>query len=290
MKGVILSAGKSSRLRPATLAIGKTNLPIYDKPLIFYSLSLMIECGIDEIYIVCNTRDQEIFKSLLDRFDQFIKINLVTENHAYGSAYALNAVRDYCGDDNLLLLFGDNLFIDKDLPKKVEENKDRLNGVCVFALEKEDPRRYGVIEKDDNGKIISIEEKPEHPKGNLIISGLMMFKHDVFDKIQLLTLSKRGEYEISDLLNIYISQNRAMVIELDNLCQWFDTGTFDSLLSASQTVKNFQQRNGIFGSPEVALYKRKIIDKKTFLNLIDIYNQDYRDKLCKVAKIDVKEV
>lgn len=287
MKGVILTAGKATRLRPATLAIGKVNLPIYDKPMIFYSVSVMIESGIRDIYIVCNDRDVAIFKELLkDKYDKFgVHINFVVENRTLGSAFALNATKDYCDDDDILLMFGDNIFIDSSLAQNIQNAYKELEGVSVFGLKVSDPERYGVVEKDKNGNILSIEEKPKIAKSNLVIIGLMMLKKGVFDYIDRLSPSARGEYETTDMINLYLSEGKAKVVELPDSCQWFDTGTHDSMLEASEAVRTFQMKNGIIGSIEVALYRRGLISKEDFLDIIKIYTKDYQEKLIKTIEI-----
>lgn len=287
MKGVILTAGKATRLRPSTLAIGKVNLPIYDKPMIFYAVSVMIECGITDIYIVCNDRDEIIFKQLLkDRYDNFgVHINFIIENRTLGSAFALNATKEFCQDDDILLMFGDNIFIEPSLSQNIKNAYKELKGVSVFGLKVKDPERYGVVDRDENGKILSIEEKPKVAKSNLVIIGLMLLKRGVFDYIKRLTPSLRGEYETTDLINLYLNEGKAKVVELPSSCQWFDTGTHDSMLEASEAVRAFQNERGLLGSIEVALYRSGKIDKEDFINLIQIYTKDYQEKLIKTIEM-----
>lgn len=288
MKGVILTAGKATRLRPSTLAIGKVNLPIYDKPMIFYSVSLMIESGIKDIYIVCNDKDEKIFKFLFSYINlkkYGVNINFVIENKTLGSAYALNSTKNYCKDDNVLLMFGDNIFIDNTLISKIKETQKTLEGVSVFGLKVKDPTRYGVVEKDKNGNIISIEEKPKIAKSNLVIIGLMMLKKGFYDYIARLKPSTRGEYETTDMVNLYLKEGKAKVVELDDNCEWFDTGTHDSMLEASQKIKDYQKKESIIGSIEIALYRAGLINKNEFKNLISIYTDDYQEKLLKSIEI-----
>ncbi len=288
MKGVILTAGKATRLRPSTLAIGKVNLPIYDKPMIFYSVSLMIESGIKDIYIVCNDKDEQLFKNLFSFIDLKkcgININFIIENKTLGSAYALNSTKHYCEDDDVLLMFGDNIFIDNTLISKIKKTQETLEGVSVFGLKVKDPTRYGVVEKDKNGNIISIEEKPKIAKSNLVIIGLMMLKKGFYDYIARLKPSIRGEYETTDMVNLYLKEGKAKVVELDDNCEWFDTGTHDSMLEASQKIKDYQKKESIIGSIEIALYRAGLINKNEFKNLISIYTDDYQEKLLKSIEI-----
>lgn len=281
MKGVILTAGKAKRLRPATNAIGKVCLPIYDKPMIFYPLSILIGFGIKDIYIVCSSKDKPIFENLFKRYNKIgaLNINLVVENKTLGTAYAFNAVKDFCQDDETILIFGDNLMIDKNLIPILNKAKNELNGATVFGKNVNNPQSFGVIEKDNLGNLISIEEKPMCPKSDLVMTGLMMFDKNAFEMMKKIKPSIRGEYEITDLVNMYIKKNKAKAEQLSPNCIWLDTGTHDSMLKASEEVKNYQKQNGIYGSVEIALYNANQISENEFEKLISCYSDDYQNIL-----------
>lgn len=292
MKGVILTAGKAKRLRPATIAVGKVCLPIYDKPMIFYPLSLLLELGIDDICIICSSKDKPIFENMLKPFKNVANLNikLIEENRTLGTAFAFNSASDFCKNDDSILIFGDNLLVDTNLTLKLKKAKKELKGATIFGKEVENPSSFGVIEKDNSNKLISIEEKPLHPKSNLVLTGLMMFDNTAFDKIKNIKPSIRGEYEITDLINMYIKENTASAEELNSNCIWLDTGTHDSMLKASQIIRDYQKENGIYGSLEVALYRSNKINKQQFNKLISIYNTEYQEKLIETLEEDEKQV
>ncbi len=283
MKGIILAGGLSSRLRPSTLAMGKALLPIYDKPMIFYSISLLISCNIKEIYIVCTNRDYLIYKNLFDKkYDEFgVSINILIEDKPMGSANGLKIVKKENINDDIVLVFSDNLFLSNFLIDIVKKHLLNIDGVTIFAKEVDDPTRFGVIEVDEKDNILDIEEKPLFPKSNLVTTGLMIYSKDVFDKLDNLSLSKRGEYETTDLNKIFLHEKRAKIARLNEECLWLDTGTHDSLLQASQKVKIFEDNYGAYGCIELSLLQSNIISFNKFLDLISQYPDDYRNKVLK---------
>ena len=283
MKGIILAGGKATRLRPSTLILAKGLLPIYDKPMIFYSISLLIESGIDEIYIICSPKNYQLYSDLAGNLfdDKLVKIKVVKEEKMRGPAYALKTVQTEIGSDDIALMFEDNLFVSSSLPSKIKRAKRNLNGVVIFAKEVDDPTRFGVIETDKKHNIISIEEKPLQPKSNLVTTGLMLYSNDVFAKIDMLTPSKRGEYETTDLNNLYLKEKRAKVCILNRNCKWLDTGTHTSLLEASWYVMQYQQKHGVCGSPEMSLFMSGKITKEDLLKMTGHYPVDYRNCIAK---------
>ena len=283
MKGIILAGGKATRLRPSTLVLAKGLLPIYDKPMIFYSISLLIESGIDEIYIICSPKNFQLYSDLADNLfnDKLVKIKVVKEEKPHGPAYALKTVQNEIGNDDIALMFEDNLFVSNSLPSKIKQAQRNLNGVVIFAKEVEAPTRFGVIETDTKHNILSIEEKPLHPKSNLVSTGLMLYSNDVFAKIDMLKPSNRGEYETTDLNNLYLQEKRAKVCVLNRNCKWLDTGTHASLLEASWSVMQYQQKHGVCGSPEMSLFLSGKITKDELLKMTEHYPVDYRNCITK---------
>ncbi len=282
MKGIILAGGLATRLRPSTIVFGKALLPIYNKPMIFYSVSLLIESGIYDIYIVCTPRDKKFYEELFKDYKNYgVNVNVLIEEKPQGPGYCFKIVEEHCLNDDLALVFSDNLFLSKDISKKITKYKSKLDGVVIFAKSVDDPRRFGVIEIDDQNNIKGIEEKPENPKSNLVTTGIMLYSKDVFDKVDKLKPSKRGEYETTDLNNMFLTEKRAKVEILDEECEWLDTGTHESLLLSSLKIKDFESQNGIYGSPEFSLFLAGKIDKNKLLELIKTYPKDYQESVIK---------
>lgn len=279
MKGVILTAGNAKRLRPITDCYGKVLVPIYDKPMIFYGLSVMIKLGISEVAIVCNKSDFNVYKKLLVKRYKKFKIKLFIQEKALGTAHALSYVKDFVGKDDFTLLFGDNIFVMNDLKKYLCEAKFKNNGITLFAKNVSDPERFGVIQSDDNNNVISVEEKPKSPKSNLASTGLYICENNVINELSNLKMSERGEYEFTDIINKYVKNAKARVCILPENCNWLDTGTFDSLLECSNVVKNYEDSYGLYSCLELDLFKENIISKDEFLNEIDHYSNNYKEKI-----------
>ena len=285
MKGVILAGGKASRLRPSTIVMGKALLPIYNKPMIFHSASLLIESGIDEIYIVCSPRDKKFYDELFKDYKNYgVNIHIIVEEKPQGPGYCFKIVKENGVYDDIILIFSDNLFLSENISDKITKNKENLDGVVIFAKKVDDPRRFGVIEVDKNNIVKSIEEKPENPKSNIVTTGIMLFSKDVFDKVESLKLSKRGEYETTDLNVMYLKEKRAKIEILDDDCEWLDTGTHKSLLEASIKICDYEDNFGIYGSPEVSLFLSNKINMAQLLDMIKIYPKDYQESVLRRIK------
>ena len=282
MKGIILTAGAATRLKPITDAYGKVLTPIYDKPMIFYGVSLLVSLGIKEIALVCNARDASLFRKMFKHLDPHIKLSYFYQFRPLGTAHALKLAKKFFDGEDFVLLFGDNIFISENpqnLAKIIEKAIKNNTGISMFAKNVEDPRSFGVLEYDKKFNITNMEEKPEHPKTHAAVVGLYAFKPDVSQKLNDLKISPRGEYELTDIIKEYIAEKRAKVTILPDDCQWLDTGTFDSLLACSQIVKDYEQKHGLIGCPELELYKQKIINKSTLSTLADHYAKDYKQRL-----------
>ena len=263
MKGVILTAGNATRLKPLTFVTGKILVPIYNKPMIFYGVSLLIKCGITDIVIVCNKHDINLYRHVFDnKYAEYgLNISFVLQQKALGTAHALKYASDFVGGEDFVLLFGDNIFISNNMDKLLLDAIKHNTGLTLFAKEVKNPQSFGVLEFDKNNFITNMEEKPKNPKTNFASTGFYIFKGDAMEKLKKVKKSSRGEYELTDVILSYISEHRAKIKLLDNNCNWLDTGTFDSLLDCSNYVKEFEQKNGLFGCIELELYNKKLINK-----------------------------
>ena len=281
MKGVILTAGAATRLRPITKVTGKVLVPIYNKPMIYYGLSLMFSCGITDIALVCNSFDLPFYKNLFDKklADCGINIKYFVQKQALGTANALKYASSFVGNEDFVLLFGDNVFVMNGMDKMLKDAIKHNSGLTVFAKTVSDPERFGVIEHDSKFNITNMEEKPKQPKSNLASTGLYVYSGDAMERVKKVKKSPRGEYELTNVLNSYVSEHRAKVKVLDNNCAWLDTGTFDSLLECSKIVKDFENENGLIGCIELELLKAKLINKTEFENLISDYSADYKQRI-----------
>lgn len=242
MKGVILAAGKGTRLYPLTKTIPKVLLPVYDKPMIYYSLDLIKAANIEEVMIVVSDENKDIIKTQLGTGEDFnLKISYAIQDPNYkGSAGAFSVAKEFIQNDDCLLIFGDNIFLSNNLENILSKGIENLsNGYSsMFALEVDDPWRFGVLEINNDDKIISIEEKPENPKSNLISVGLYIYDKSVTDKFDKISISPRGEYEMTDINKIYIENQNIKVVKMSkDEITWFDAGTPESLLNASLAAK-----------------------------------------------------
>ncbi|MDT8402415.1 MAG: glucose-1-phosphate thymidylyltransferase RfbA [Bacteroidales bacterium] len=269
MKGIILAGGAGTRLHPATISISKQILPVYDKPMIYYPLSVLMLAGIRDILIISTPRDILLFKDLLGDGSQIgLKFSYQVQDSPGGLAQAFLIGEDFIGDDNLCMILGDNIFYGQGLGNTLLDTAKLTAGACIFGYYVTDPARYGVVEFDNAGKVISIEEKPEKPKSNYAVTGLYFYDNTVVSKAKRLKPSKRGELEITDLNNLYLEEGRLKVKLMGRGMAWLDTGTHDSLLQASNFVATLEQRQGLKASciEEIA-YIRGFIDRKQLLNL-----------------------
>jgi glucose-1-phosphate thymidylyltransferase len=246
VKGIILAGGSGTRLHPITRAVSKQLLPVYDKPMVYYPLSVLMLAGITEILIITTPHDQDQFVRLLgDGSDFGIKLNYAVQPEPNGLAEAFIIGREHVGSDTVALVLGDNIFYGHLLGQMLLEAAQLTAGCRLFGYQVRDPERYGVAEADEAGKLISIEEKPLAPKSNLAVTGLYFYDNDVLDEAAELRPSARGELEITDLNNRYVQRGTAQLIDLGRGTAWLDTGTHDSLLEAGQFVQVLEHRQGV---------------------------------------------
>lgn len=245
-KGIILAGGASSRLYPVTHSISKQLLPIYDKPMVYYPLSILMLAGIKDILIVTTEKDQPHFLELLKDGSQLgIRLQYAIQEKPEGIAHGLILAEEFIGDDNVALILGDNLFYGQGFLDMLKTAKAREHGATVFGYQVKDPRRFGVIEFDKDYKVLSIEEKPPQPRSRYAVTGLYFYDNDVVEIAKQITPSARGELEITDVNQIYLERGKLNAVVLGRGFAWLDTGTHDSLLEASQFIQTIEHRQGL---------------------------------------------
>jgi len=262
MKGIILAGGVGSRLHPITLSVSKQTLPIYDKPMIYYPLSVLMLSDIRDVLIISTPEDLDLYKRLLRDGSQFgISINYIEQQRPEGLAQAFLIGETFIEKENVCLVLGDNIFYGQHFTDKLERASRKEKGATIFGCFTKEPQRFGVIEFDTNGKTLSIEEKPPNPKSDFAVTGLYFYDNQVIEFAKSLKPSSRGELEITDLNNIYIKESNLDVEILGRGLTWLDTGTFDSLLEASQLVQTIQKSQGLkIACLEEIAYKKNWID------------------------------
>jgi len=290
MKGIILAGGSGTRLYPSTIATSKQLLPVYDKPMIYYPLSMLMLAGIREVLIISSPEDLPKYQSLLSSgYSIGMKFSYKIQPSPDGLAQAFILGEEFIGDENVCLILGDNIFYGSNLPHTLRlavKEVNESNTATVFGYYVNDPERYGVVEFDDDDKAISIEEKPSSPKSNYAVSGIYFYPNDVISIAKNQKPSPRGELEISDTNKIYLSKKRLKVEKLSRGYAWLDTGTHDSLLEASQFVQILEKRQGVkISCIEEIAFRMNYIDRNSLLKLGEkMKNNPYGQYLISVAE------
>jgi glucose-1-phosphate thymidylyltransferase len=286
MKGIILAGGKATRLYPITKGVCKQLLPVYDKPMIYYPLSVLMLAGIREILVISTPKDIPRFKDLLgDGQDLGISLSYAVQQEPKGIAQSFIIAEEFIGRDNVCLILGDNIFYGDNLVKLLREASTLKEGAVTFGYSIKNPEHYGVIEFDDKGNVISIEEKPENPKSNYAVCGLYFYDNNVTKIAKNLKPSKRGELEITDVNNEYLKRGKLKVKLLGRGYAWLDTGTYDSLIDASIFIKTVEERQGLkIGCIEEVAYRMKYIDARQLREIADSINTNYGEYLREILK------
>lgn len=290
MKGIILAGGSGTRLYPLTKAVSKQIMPVYDKPMIYYPLSTLMLAGIREILIISTPRDLPVFQELFGTGEHLgLKVSYAVQESPRGLADAFIIGEEFIGDDNVALVLGDNIFYGQSFSRTLRSAVERVEqqkGATIFGYYVRDPREYGVVEFDENGRAISIEEKPEHPKSNYAVPGLYFYDHDVVEIAKNVKPSARGEIEITSVNNAYLDRGDLYVETMGRGFAWLDTGNHDALLDAADFVAAFQKRQGLYISciEEIA-YKRGFISKEQLIELAQpLLKTNYGKYLVEVAE------
>ena len=286
-KGIILAGGSGTRLYPLTLAISKQIMPVYDKPMIYYPLSVLMEAGIKEVLIISTPRDAETFKTLLGDGSQWgMTFEYKIQEKPNGLAEAFIIGEDFIGEDNVAMILGDNMFYGSHLSEMLKRANERENESTIFGYQVKDPRAYGVVEIDETGKAVSIEEKPENPKSNYAVPGLYFYTNDVIEIAKNVKPSARGELEITTVNEEYMKMNKLYVETFGRRMTWFDTVTHDALLETASFVQTIEKRQGMqVCCPEEIAYQKGWITAEQLSKLADKYMKtDYGKYLKELVK------
>ena len=268
-KGIILAGGTGSRLWPVTKSVSKQLLPIYDKPMVYYPLSLLMRAQINDVLLISTPHEQNLFTHLLGDGSKWgMNIQYAIQPSPDGLAQAFTIGEDFIGDDCVSLVLGDNIFYGGNLMMQIDY------GATVFAHRVNNPENYGVVEFDELDRVISLEEKPENPKSNYAVTGLYFYDNDVIEIAKSITPSERGELEITSVNNVYLENEELRVAKLSRGCTWFDAGTFDNMLQISNYIETIQKRQGqIIASPDEIAYRNGWITFEELIKLINSYGK-----------------
>ena len=286
MKGIILAGGSGTRLYPVTKSISKQIIPVYDKPMIYYPLSVLMLAGLKEILIISTPQDIHLYENLLGSGEELgIKLEYAIQPSPDGLAQAFIIGEKFIGDDSVCMILGDNIFYGFDFSRTLKEAAKLQDGAIVFGYYVNDPERYGVAEFDADGKVLSLEEKPTVPKSNYAVTGLYFYSNDVVKKAKSLKPSKRGELEITDLNRIYLEEERLSMKIMGRGMAWLDTGTHDSLLEASNFIATIENRQGLkVACIEEIAFRNGYISKEQLLKLAEpLKKNHYGEYMIKIA-------
>jgi glucose-1-phosphate thymidylyltransferase len=286
MKGIILAGGKGTRLYPITISTSKQLLPVYDKPMVYYPLSMLMLAGIREILVISTPEALPAFRDLLGEGDQWgLQFSYIQQDHPRGLADAFLLGKDFIAGDAVCLILGDNIFFGHGLPESLRRASTLQDGAMIFAYPVRDPERYGVVEFDQAGMALSIEEKPQKPRSHYAVPGIYFYDHRVVEYAESLNPSARGELEITDLNCIYLEKRQLNVEVLGRGVAWLDAGTHESLLQAAQFVQTLEERQGMMIScPEEIAYRLGFIDKESLIEQAQQINNQYGDYLLRLAQ------